>query len=381
MGAEKGVDLIGDSWTALPPITGLLLIAVAAVAGALATWLCMQVARRTGFVNHPNPIVPQHTEPIAYLGGVGIALGATATLALAGAMTSPTASRLGGVLGTAGLAAQPAPLVLPHSLLVGSVWFLTLGLVDDLRPFPPPAKLLLQLAGATLVLIMAPFPAFTGVESIDAAIALLWYVTVINAVNFTDVCDGLVGGLAVVTLLYHGSGLAGGLAIDRAVALVLAGATLGFLVFNRPPARVFLGDAGSHLLGFALADLALRQTTGRPWWPGLVVMPLVVAVPLFELVFITAKRIQQGLPWWRGSPDHFSLRMQAAGFSKWRTDLIAWSLAIVGCAAAWAVRGTSGMIGNGIMVGLAIVAVVSWRALSRWQVTTAPRGREDHGAG
>jgi Glycosyl transferase family 4 len=199
---------------------------VAFVCGAGATWLSIAFARRHGFISRPNPIVPQHTSAVAHLGGVGILLGAATTFSLFL------------LLGRAGFQPSTGSVRLPLPYAVGAVLFLTLGVFDDLLRLNAATKFLLQVLAAALALQTGLTGSFTGVRAADAALSALLILTLVNAVNFTDVCDGLVGGLAVVMLPF----LARGDADSFALALIFAGACAGFLVFNLPPAKTFLGD-------------------------------------------------------------------------------------------------------------------------------------------
>jgi UDP-GlcNAc:undecaprenyl-phosphate GlcNAc-1-phosphate transferase len=201
---------------------------------------------------------------------------------------------------------------------VRAVLFCTLGLVDDLRPLSPLQKLVAQVVVASLAVILGLRLRLTGVDSIDAVLAGIWIVACVNAFNVTDVCDGLVTGLAATfflawILLRPGSDL---------VAVVAFGACAAFLVFNAPRASMFLGDAGSHLLGFLVAAKALESPA-----QGLAltaVLPLLVFVPVAETLFLTVVRLRKGIPWYKGSQDHFALRLQSAGWSRWAVDVAAW---------------------------------------------------------
>jgi UDP-GlcNAc:undecaprenyl-phosphate GlcNAc-1-phosphate transferase len=309
----------------------------ALAAGAVCTWLVRAFALRAGIVNRPTGLVPQHTRPVAYLGGVGVAAGLACALALVQ------------------LRAPAWPW------LVGGALFTAIGLVDDLRPFSPRGKLLLQVAGAVVAVAWGlPHPV-AGIAG--WLLAVLWIVLLVNAVNVTDVCDGLVGGLAVVAFV------ALGLWDDsiRLPALAAAGATAGFLVFNRPNASIFLGDAGSHLLGFTWAAFTLEAARGLPLWPAAPQMLLLAGVPLFETAFLIAQRRKKGLAWWRGSPDHFSLRLQAAGLGKLGTDLIAWTAAALLALAAFALDGPAPRAS--LVLALAVAGLAAaWRMLLRWEV-------------
>ncbi len=277
-------------------------VVAGAGAGAAGTALVRAIARRTGFVNEPNPIVPQHDRPVAYLGGVGVALGLAAVLAWGAAAGEP--------VGLKGLG-------------LGAALFCLLGVVDDARALRPAHKLAAQLVVSAIAVGGGLTAPVTGAPAVDAALSVLWIAGVVNAVNFTDVCDGLVAGLAAVGLF----ALAVLVPALQVPALATAGACLGFLLFNRPPATIFLGDAGSHLLGFLLAGGGIVLFRGAPTGSSALAAVLIVAVPAFEFVFLFWVRVRKGLPWWRGSPDHFSLRLQAAGCSRGGTDAIAWGAA------------------------------------------------------
>ena len=281
--------------------------AAATVLAAGATRLARSFAWRFGIVNQPNAIVPQHTRPIAYLGGVGIAAGTAGVLLLADRLdwTSHTVARA--------------------DLMVGGVLFLALGVADDLRPFQPFPKFALQVVAAAIVTYLRTRFGPGGVDLLPALLSLLWIVTLVNAVNITDVCDGLAAGLACIQF----AALAVLVPADTLWALVIAGSCVGFLFYNLPTASIFLGDAGSHLLGFWLAALTLDLMDSGRSMAQVMQALLIGGVPLLELVFVTTTRIRKGIPWWRGSPDHFSLRLQAAGLSRWTTDTLAWTVMLL----------------------------------------------------
>lgn len=334
----------------------LACLVLGAATSLVTTALARAAAVRTGLVARPNPIVPQHTAPVAYLGGLGLAGGVAYALA---------------ILHDAG--AVPELLASPGARggLAGSVAFLALGLADDVRPFTPGPKLALQALAAAVAVGLGWAAPLTGHPALDAAASVLWVLVLVNATNFTDVCDGLVGGLGAVTALAFGLlGLAGG-----PLPFVIAGACLGFLVFNAPPARIYLGDAGSHLLGFLLAvgtlDVATRGVVAA--WPA---AALLAGVPLFELVFITGVRVGKGLPWWRGSPDHFSLRAQAAGLGRWRTNALAWTAAATLAGVAWSLLHLPAWGGAVVLAWVALAA----GAIARWLLRHDPRSVARHAA-
>lgn len=271
--------------------------------GFLGSALARACAWRYGIVSQPNAIVPQHTVPVAYLGGLGVLLGLGASwfaTLLTDAFDPPNSS-----------------------IVIPAVLFFGLGMFDDLRPLTPLRKLLAQLAIAVVAVHLGILLPLTGFAMIDNAMTMLWIIACVNAFNITDVCDGLVAGIAasifLATML---------LAPDRqATAAIGLGACLGLLPYNVPRASMFLGDAGSHLIGFLIAALALSVSSGVDS-PAVHVMQMIllVLVPLFELTFVTIVRFGKGLPWWEGSSDHFALRLQQARWSRWRVDAVSWGI-------------------------------------------------------
>lgn len=275
-----------------------ILILVSFFCGLGGTWVARLFALKFHIVNQPNKIVPQHTKSIAYLGGLGIFVGLATTLVI-------------------GHVTQTYILAFPEirSLWIPSSTFLILGLYDDLNPLSPLPKIILQSGASVLAILCGNILQIFDIYWLDAGLTFFCLVLVINAFNFTDVCDGLVAGLSVIALVF-----AGFLYPDKQIiSLLMMGNCLGFWIFNKPPATIFLGDAGSHVLGFWCIYILIRPF--QDWSDGIQNI-LILGVPIFELIFITIVRINKKLPWWKGSPDHFSLRLQAAGYSKYKTNFL-----------------------------------------------------------
>ena len=280
-------------------MTSLLILFVAIVSGLLGTWGSRSIAHYFNIVNNPNSIVPQHTKAIAYLGGLGIYLGILFI-----------------VVATYSLSEMPL-------LFLGlSGGYMILGIIDDLTVMTPAIKFTFQLALAILSVSLGVKYAFTNILWLDMTLSAFWILVLVNAYNLTDVCDGLVGGLSIVSTLVIFF-----LVSDAGILpLIVSGATIGFLFFNAPPASIFMGDAGSHLLGFILAYFSLTIALGDNITFDFLPLASLSGVMLFELVFLIYTRTKKNLKWWQGSNDHFSLRLQAHGWSKWKTNIFAWFL-------------------------------------------------------
>jgi UDP-GlcNAc:undecaprenyl-phosphate GlcNAc-1-phosphate transferase len=183
------------------------------------------------------------------------------------------------------------------------------------------------------------------------------------------VCDGLVGSLGVAALI------AAAIATGDVAAPVLAAATLGFLWFNRPPATIFLGDAGSHLLGFAIAYAWLPVAS----WHHAAAAGLGAGVFVLELGFLVIVRSRRGIPFWRGTPDHLALRLQAAGLSKQATIAVALVLAVAfDVLAVWLARAASAIAAAAVSVAIASTIVAVARLYALEPVPRLGRPREVH---
>lgn len=272
--------MIGDSaWVLL---LSAAVAAAAAFAGAL-QWRRWALAR--GLLDLPGEDRRLHAAPTPRGGGIGIAA----------------------VL----LAAAPAlgpGLAWPFA--VGLVLTAGTGLVDDLRPLPAWAKALGQLAGAVPLAWALPMLLAGGEGPIATGLALLWVIALVNAFNFIDGSHGMAATQAALV------GLAGVVLAARQGAgawlgCMLAAACLGFLPLNLPVARVFLGDVGSHALGYAAAAGLLLAADGRAPVPVLALVPL--ATVLADTGVTLASRVLRGHRPWQAHRDHLYQRVIAHG--------------------------------------------------------------------
>jgi UDP-GlcNAc:undecaprenyl-phosphate/decaprenyl-phosphate GlcNAc-1-phosphate transferase len=321
----------------------LALLLVAAAAGAGASFVARALSVRLALVSAPDPLVTAHRDPVPYLGGVGVAAGALLALAVL--------NRLPGV-GTA--------------VITTGFLFLAIGVLDDFSPLPAGPKLLFQAGCAAVPASLGLGLPVTGSVAVDGFAGFVWILVVVNAVNLTDVCDGLVAGLAAIAFVGFALVDAG----SRSLALAAAGACLGFLLLNGPHASIFLGDAGSHVLGFWLAVPPLAPLGTGPTRTEVVASVLILGVPLFELAFVVVARVRKGVPWWRASADHFALRLQSAGLSRWNTDAIAWTAGGILALAGVTLIRVDVFVGALLSVAVLLALAGAWHRLLRWEPHT-----------
>jgi UDP-GlcNAc:undecaprenyl-phosphate/decaprenyl-phosphate GlcNAc-1-phosphate transferase len=197
-----------------------------------------------------------------------------------------------------------------------------MGLWDDVKRLGPYLKLAIQFAVATVAAVLADIRVEMFIENkaVTTVLSILWIVGIINVFNFLDNMDGLSSGMAIIaigTLLTAAVG--SGQVFITGLGLLFLGAVAGFWVLNFPPARIFMGDCGSLVIGFFVATLTLRTTYYHQGQEGdsyAVFMPLLVlAVPLYDFVSVTFLRIKQGKSPFVGDTQHFSHRLRKRGLS------------------------------------------------------------------
>lgn len=233
-----------------------------------------------------------------------------------------------------------------HAILVGAAVVAVVGMIDDVRPLHPVLKLIGQ-SGAALLLVSwggvdvhnftLPFIHRVDLRGFGPPLTLLGLVAIMNAVNFTDGVDGLAAGVCSISSAAFGI-IAFSLQRDPAgvLALITAGAALGFLVHNFHPAAIFMGDCGSNLLGLLLGATIVEGSLKTNALIALFVPLVVLAVPFLDTTFVVLKRMKYKRPVYTADTNHFHHRFARIGFSQRRTVgyLYAWTATMAAVAVA-----------------------------------------------
>jgi UDP-GlcNAc:undecaprenyl-phosphate GlcNAc-1-phosphate transferase len=311
----------------------LALVAFSFVISWLLTFAMIRVAPRLGFVDKPGGR-KIHANPRPLGGGVaiflGIALPMVVGLLLVNLAGDSIVNRLDNRKEVYDLIAggqYQTPLSL--GLLAAMLVMHAMGLFDDRKALGPYLKLFIQLAVTTTLVAGFKMRALTALDSLglgiwpSVAVTVLWITAITNAFNFLDNMDGLSAGVAAVaTTAFLVTTLLIGQWFVAATLALLLGALLGFLCFNFPPARIFMGVSGSLVIGFLLGVLTVRTqylARGQDWGAGwsAVFAPLsVLAVPLYDLIVVSIIRISRGKSPFVGDTNHFSHRLVARGMSR-----------------------------------------------------------------
>lgn len=306
------------------------------------TWatlpLWARCCRRIGLVDDPGHR-KIHDRPIPLAGGLAVSAALLLSLLGAGA-----ALELGWTLAGANMAMSHGfsrRAVQLAAIAFGAVAITLLGAFDDRHELKPLPKFIGQVAVALLVAgAGVRVTLFVDSPVFSLAVTVLWMLTLINALNFMDNMNGLCAGMGAIAAFCFGvmAALAGQYLV-AAMALLVAGALAGFLPHNFPGAKAFLGDAGSHLVGYLLAVLGIlphfySADSPRPF---AVLTPLLVlAVPLADLVNVVVIRTLNRKPFYLGDTNHFSHRLVRSGLSKSTAVLLLWLAgALCGSLAVW----------------------------------------------
>ncbi len=291
-----------------------LVFGLALVLSLVLTPVARRLALRTGFVDRPVAR-SMHTEPVPYLGGLAIFLAFSGAVLFGGG--TPDREVIG--------------------ILVCGALIVALGMVDDRIRLSAKSKLFGQVAIAAALVylfdvkidyIHSPlgdrwvfFGAWAG------PLTIFWLVSFINVVNLIDGLDGLAAGIstiAALTLLLVSlqQQFAGAMVLTAA----LAGAAIGFLRYNFNPAKIFMGDAGSMFLGYALAAISVHGLLKTTLTVGVFVPVLTLALPIFDTAFAIIRRVASGRSIGEADKDHLHHRLLRLGLSHRTTVLVMWAI-------------------------------------------------------
>ena len=362
-----------------------LLIPLALLISLPATWLTIKISHRLNAVD--SQAIDGQTKAvhraIPNTGGIAIMLGIALPMAIG--------MLLVGFLDPSKLPESLAPIgehlpglksVLPMGLtLLGSIVGLhVLGLIDDRRPLGPWIKLVIMLIpGAALAMffdtrLMTLLDGYVGGSWLSILVTILWFGIIINAMNFIDNIDGLSAGVAMIaSIMLLVAAMLNGQWFVGAVLALMIGSTIGFLFFNFPPAKIFMGDGGSLILGVLLAFLTVRITylpietgTGSEVrWYGVLMPIMILAIPLYDFLSVTLMRLSQGKSPFVGDLQHFSHRINRRGLSPRATILVIYALTIATGSAGLLI--TQANWWQAILLGVQVLSLICAIALFEYR--------------
>ncbi|MGA0079023.1 MAG: MraY family glycosyltransferase [Candidatus Nanopelagicales bacterium] len=257
-----------------------------------------------------------HSSPVPYLGGVGIIFGVLIVTYVAILFTSLPFNNF-----------WLATSLIGPALAMGLI-----GLWDDIKNLHPLPRFIGQtisgIAVAVVLILTSNFGSPTGSILIDTLITVFWIVGICNSINFFDNLDGGAAGtttISAIALTYLA--LSNNQALIGSLALVVAGACLGFLIWNKSPARIYMGDAGALFLGVLIASLTIRLNPNtESIFASFATPVLLLAVPILDTSVAVISRLRRRVSPFQGGKDHLSHRLIRAGISRKITALLLWSL-------------------------------------------------------
>jgi UDP-GlcNAc:undecaprenyl-phosphate GlcNAc-1-phosphate transferase len=293
--------------------------ALSFISVGLLTPVMRRVAIKRNIFDLPNTTHKSHQTPTPYLGGVAIMLG-TVLVLLAAVVSSPEVRSYSELL---------------LSVLIPALFLGGIGLWDDLKGLPAYPRLLAQsVIGVFISIFLINTGTLgnpTGSRSLDVLLTVIWIVGICNSINFFDNMDGGAAG----AVAFSSSGIAflawhSGQSFLAALALVTAGATFGFLLWNKSPAKIYMGDAGALFLGVLIAILAIRlDPTTQSRAISLSIPLLLLAIPILDTTVVVISRLRRGLSVFQGGQDHLSHRLVIKNFSRKTAVVILWSLSVL----------------------------------------------------
>ena len=316
--------------------------------GAL-TPLMRKIAVSKKIFDKPNSAHKSHIKPIPYLGGVAIILGVVITSYLTLFLSPFTANNF-----------WLATTVLAPAIALGMI-----GLWDDIKNLDPLPRFIGQsIAGLVVASVLVSSGNLgnpTGLVAIDILISVIWVVGICNSINFFDNLDGgAAGTVAISAVVLTYLALSTDQSFIAALSLVVAGSTLGFLIWNKTPARIFMGDAGALFLGVLIATLTVRFEPNTESSHGSFATPLLLlAIPILDTTVAVLSRLRRKISPFQGGRDHLSHRLVRAGLSRKLTAFTLWSL--TGLFGIFAVL--ISLPNSGYEVIIVFIALVLWLLL------------------
>ena len=301
---------------AISQVDYFFLFVISYVLVGLLTPVMRKIALAQGILDRPNSAHKSHKNPVPYLGGVAIIVGVVIVSYIA--LISEKFTWYNFWLATS---------VLGPAIVMGLV-----GLWDDLKSLNPLPRFIGQsivgLVVAIILILNNNIGNPTGITVLDAAITILWIVGICNSINFFDNLDGGAAGTVAITAIFLTYlAITGDQYFIAALSIVVAGSTLGFLIWNRTPARIYMGDAGALFLGLLIATLTVRFNPSTDNSATSFAIPvLLLAVPILDTTVAVFSRLRRKVSPFQGGKDHLSHRLIRYGLSRKVAAITLWLL-------------------------------------------------------
>ena len=303
--------------------TLLLIFLFAGTVGSWCSILFLMNSRLSGAFNTDNQPHHTHTEKVSRVGGVGIIVGVFISYSLFFILFD----------------SKDNQSLMHFTLFFGALSCFALGLLDDLRPIDAKLKFIVQIliaffahqSGFRIDYLILPFLEWElDLENVSLILTIIWFVSIMNLINLIDGLDGLAGGIGfMLMILLVILSMEKGIGISTFLSIGMAGAILGFLIHNFPPARVYMGDSGAYTIGFFIAALALMNFQKGAVVAALLGPMIALALPILDVAFAIIRRGAQGLPLFRPDKAHIHHQLMRKGLSHKNTVLVLYGISLI----------------------------------------------------
>lgn len=254
-------------------------------------------------------------------------------------------------------------------IILSSVPIVAFGIIDDYKKeLSVPSKFWTQIAATSLLIIFGIRTQIAYIGSfLNLLITFLWVLGITNAFNHLDISDGLAGGIAAISVgAFFLIALFNADFVIVILSLALAGIILGFLRYNLSSAKVYMGNSGSHLLGFMLAAIALSLSYAPLERKIALLSPLLIlGFPIFDTAFLMLMRVKKAKSIFKKSNDHLALRFLRLGYSKNKTLLFILALSLFFSLSGIYLSQASNVMGIIVVILVSIVALALFRKMSK----------------
>ncbi|MBI5574559.1 MAG: undecaprenyl/decaprenyl-phosphate alpha-N-acetylglucosaminyl 1-phosphate transferase [Elusimicrobia bacterium] len=301
------------------------------------TPILILVAKKYDIIDHPKTPVKTHRVATPYLGGLAIFFGFVTSLFIIRYITNFPTGTLRSLRG----------------IIIGATFIIIVGLIDDLKTIGFKVKFLWQIVVAIILINFDIRIKFIQPQYLADILTIVWVVGIINAINIIDIMNGLASGIsfiAAMTFLFIA--LPTEEIYVNLAAVSLAGGIFGFIKYNFPKAKIFMGDTGSMFLGFVLSALSLGTSYTKINDVALYSPILILGIPIFDTFYVMYLRFRKGKSPFLGSKDHFALRLEVVGLSRKNVVIFIWLISIILSFAAFVISRVQ------LLVAIVIYAII-----------------------
>lgn len=284
------------------------------IVAIITTPILIHIAKKYDIIDHPKTPIKTHKTATPYLGGLAIFFGFVTSLFIIRYITNFPTGTLRSLRG----------------IIIGATVIIIVGLIDDLKTIGFKAKFLWQIVVAIILINFDIRIRFIQPQYLADILTILWVVGIINAINIIDIMNGLATGIsfiAAMTFLFIA--LPTEEIYVNLAAVSLAGGIFGFIKYNFPNAKIFMGDTGSMFLGFVLSALSLGTSYTKINDIALYSPILILGIPIFDTFYVMYLRYRKGKSPFLGSKDHFALRLEAVGLTRKNVVILIWLISVI----------------------------------------------------